>query len=261
MNAPATLELSDDRKLAYHKLSAQGDGSRSPGLIFLGGFKSDMNGTKARFLEDWARARGLDFVRFDYRGHGGSSGAFEDGCIGDWADDASEILQRVTSGRQILIGSSMGGWIALLLARQFPERVAGLVGIAAAPDFTVRRWQEFAEEQRQVIRAEGRIELPSQYDEAPYVYTHRLFTDGEARLVLRQPLSLRFPVRLLHGSADPDVPYSVSVALLEHITCDDARLTLIKDGDHRLSSESDLKLLGRTVHGIVKASSDGAGAI
>ena len=170
MNASATLELSEDRNIAYHKLNAQGDGSRAPGLIFLGGFKSNMNGTKARFLEDWAREQGLAFLRFDYRGHGESSGRFEDGCIGDWADDAAEVLTRLTDGPQILIGSSMGGWIALLLAKRFPDRIAGLVGIAAAPDFTVRRWEAFTDAQRRKIVADERIALPSQYDEAPYVH-------------------------------------------------------------------------------------------
>ncbi|MEL7153623.1 MAG: alpha/beta hydrolase, partial [Pseudomonadota bacterium] len=255
MNASASLQLSAERSLAYHKLNAQGDGSRLPGLIFLGGFKSDMNGTKARFLHDWAEARGLAFVRFDYRGHGESSGRFEDGCIGEWADDAGEVLHRLSDGPQVLIGSSMGGWLALLLARMFPQRIAGLVGIAAAPDFTTRRWSELPAEIRQTIQRDGRIEVPSEYDEAPYVYTHRLFEDGERHQVRDKPLPLPFPVRLLHGTADPDVPYQVSVELIEHITCDDARLVLVKDGDHRLSSESDLRLLGKTVHSVLKAGS------
>ena len=211
-----------------------------------------MNGIKARFLEDWARVRGLGFVRFDYRGHGESSGAFEDGCIGDWADDAAEILQRLTVGPQILIGSSMGGWIALLIAKRFPERIAGLIGIAAAPDFTTRRWMGLSEDVRQTIRKEGRIEVPSDYDEAPYVYTQKLFEDGVNHCVLNAPLKLPCSVRLLHGVADPDVPYAESVGLLEHMDCHDARLTLIKHGDHRLSRPEDLRLLGKTVHGMLK---------
>ncbi len=251
MNASATLELSEDRNIAYHKLNAQGDGSRAPGLIFLGGFKSNMNGTKARFLEDWAREQGLAFLRFDYRGHGESSGRFEDGCVGDWASDAAEVLTRLTDGPQILIGSSMGGWIALLLAKRFPDRIAGLVGIAAAPDFTVRRWEAFTDAQRRKIVVDERIALPSQYDEAPYVYTARLFEDGAAQCVLTESLELPFPVRLLHGTADPDVPYGVSVALLEHVDCDDAKLTLIKDGDHRLSEPEQLALLAETVQSLL----------
>ena len=222
-------------------------------MIFLGGFKSDMNGTKARFLHAWSERRGIAFVRFDYRGHGESSGRFEDGCIGHWSDDAAEVLNHLTEGPQVLVGSSMGGWIALLLARRYPERVAGLVGVAAAPDFTIRRWAGLPSEVRETIERDGRIEVPSQYDEAPYVYTHRMFQDGENHQVLNQPLSLPFPVRLLHGTADPDVPCQVSLELLEHITCNDARLVLVKDGDHRLSSERDLRLLGKTVHSVLKA--------
>ena len=167
--------------------------------------------------------------------------------MGDWADDAAQILQRLTDGPQIVIGSSMGGWIALLLARRFPERIAGLIGIAAAPDFSRWRWERFTEAQRQTIVDNGMIELPSQYSNEPYIYSHRLFQDGPDHFVLSEPLNLPFPVRLLHGTADPDVPCSLSMDLMEHITCPDATLTLVKDGDHRLSDEHDLDLLGSIV--------------
>lgn len=250
MNTPETLSLSSNIRLAYHKSNAQGDGLNRPGLIFLGGYNSDMTGTKAQFLADWASRRGAAFVRFDYRGHGASSGRFRDHCVGDWADDAAEVLHRLTEGPQIIIGSSMGGWIALLLARRFPVRIAGMIGIAAAPDFTRWRWELFTEAQRQTIIDNGMIELPSQYSDNPYIYTHRLFQDGSDHLVLTEPLHLHFPVRLLHGTADPDVPCKLSMDLMEHITCPDATLTLVKDGDHRLSDERDLDLLGSIVRDV-----------
>lgn len=252
MNASTTLSLSPNHALAYHKINAQGDGANKPGVIFLGGFKSDMTGSKATYLHEWAQRRRVGFVRFDYRGHGESSGAFEDGCIGDWADDAREVLERLTEGPQVLVGSSMGGWIGLLLARACPERVAGFVGIAAAPDFTARRWEAFTEAQRDEIMAQGRIALPSQYSEAPYVYTRKLFEDGQDQFVLDSDLRLDCPVRLLHGTDDPDVPMSLSIELLEHMDCPDARLTLIKGGDHRLSEPGDLALLGKTLHGVLQ---------
>ena len=247
MNAPKILSLPSNIRLAYHKSNAQGDGVNRPGPIFLGGYNSDMTGTKARYLEDWASKNGAAFVRFDYRGHGASSGRFQDHCVGDWADDAAEVLHRLTAGPQIIAGSSMGGWIALLLARRFPERIAALIGIAAAPDFTQWRWNRFTEVQRQTIAEKGYIELPSQYSDEPYIYTHRLFRDGPDHFVLNQPLDLPHPVRLLHGTADPDVPHTLSMDLMQHITCPDATLTLIKDGDHRLSEANDLDLLGRTI--------------
>jgi len=254
MDAAATLTLSPDRWLAYHRLSSQGDGTMRPGLVFLGGFMSDMTGVKATWLAEWAAARGRAFLRFDYRGHGASSGRAEDGCIGDWADDAAEALARLTTGPQILVGSSMGGWIALLLARRMPERIAGLVGIAAAPDFTEdAMWAGFTDDQRRAVMADGRIDLPSRYTEAPYIVTRRLIEDGRRHLVLRAPLALPFPVRLLHGTADPDVAPEVAWRLLRHIDCADARLTLIKDADHRLSDAAALGLLGAVLDEITVA--------
>ena len=253
MNARTYLELSADRRIAYHKVDAEGDGRRLPGVIFLGGFRSDMAGTKALWLEDWARARGRAYLRFDYRGHGESSGAFEDGSIGDWADDAAEVLQRLTEGPQVLVGSSMGGWIALLLARRFPERVAGLVGIAAAPDFTEdSMWEGFSEVQRQALLVEGRVALPSAYAHEPYVVTRRLIEEGRANLVLRAPLRIGCPVRLLQGTADEDVDPAVALRLLDHIEGGDARLTLVKGADHRFSSPRELALIGRTLDALAE---------
>ncbi len=241
----AFLRLPDDRRLAYDRMS--GDG---PGVIFLGGFRSDRTGTKATFVEEWARARGRACLRFDYTGHGESSGRFEDGAIGDWARDAADALDRLTEGPQIVVGSSMGGWIALLLARWRPERLAGLVGIAAAPDFTEdSMWAEMTAAQRETLQTEGRILVPSTYEE-PYPITRRLIEDGRDHLVLRSPLRLPFPVRLLHGTADEEVAVSVALALLDHAEGPDIRLTLVKGADHRFSTPETLDLLARTLDAI-----------
>jgi len=253
MDAPDHLELNENHRLAYHRITALGDGASAPGIVFLGGFRSDMTGTKALWLENWARARGRAFLRFDYHGHGASSGAFLDGTIGDWADDAAEAVSRLTKGKQILVGSSMGGWIALLLARRMPERVAALVGIAAAPDFTESMWSAMDAGQQRELMAAGRVEQPSDYSDEPYVITRRLIEDGRENLVLRSPLALPFPVRLLQGTADSDVPPSVALRLLDHIDCSDARLTLVKDADHRFSGPRELALIGKALHGVTQA--------
>ena len=212
-----------------------------------------MTGTKALWLAEWARARGRAFLRFDYRGHGASSGDFLDGAIGDWADDAADAVARLTHGKQILVGSSMGGWIALLLARRIPEQVAALVGIAAAPDFTEDMWARMDEGQQRELMEAGRIEQPSDYSDEPTVITRRLIEDGRNQLVLRAPLKLPFPVRLLQGTADADVLPSVALRLLDHIDCPDARLTLVKDADHRFSGPRELALIGKALHGVTQA--------
>lgn len=227
------------RRIAYHKLDGNG-----PGVVFLGGFKSDMDGTKAIYLQDWAQSQGRAFLRFDYSGHGQSSETFTDGCIGDWAADALAVLDQLTEGPQVLVGSSMGGWMSLLTARARPERVKGLVGIAAAPDFTEdSMWAGFTAAQKAEMAATGRIELPSEYDDGPYVITQKLIEDGRNQLVLRSPLSLPFPVRLLHGTADVDVAMSVPLRIVDHVSCDDLRLTFVKGADHRFSDQACLKMI------------------
>ena len=234
--------------LAYHRRPASGEGIGRPGIVFLGGFASDMTGTKAVWLEAWARASGRAFLRFDYTGHGASSGRFEDGCIGDWARDAADALTRLTEGPQVLVGSSMGGWIALLTARARPERVAGLVGIAAAPDFTEDlMWAGFDADQRAALTRDGRLALPNPYGDAPTIITRRLIEDGRAHLVLRRPLPVPGRVRLLQGTADTDVPASTALRLLGHLGTADARLTLVKDADHRFSGPPELELIGQAV--------------
>lgn len=240
---PDLLETADGRRIAYHYTPGE-----EPGVVFLGGFRSDMTGTKALFLESWARDVGRACLRFDYTGHGASSGAFEDGCIGGWARDARDALTSLTRGPQLLVGSSMGGWIALLLARQAPGRIAGLVGIAAAPDFTEdSMWAGMDPQQRSAFEADGHIELPSEYSDEPYMITRKLIEDGRENLVLRGPLVLPFPVRLLHGTADRDVAQTVPLALLAHASGSDMRLTLVKDADHRFSASENLALIASTL--------------
>ncbi|MFN3822602.1 MAG: alpha/beta hydrolase [Pseudorhodobacter sp.] len=239
---PEFLATPEGRRIAFHRTPGEG-----PGVVFLGGFKSDMQGTKALYLEEWARDQGRAFLRFDYSGHGESSGDFAQGCIGDWAQDALRAIAALTEGPQVLVGSSMGGWIALLVARALPDRVAGLVGIAAAPDFTLSMEAEFTDDQHRELVETGRVERPSDYSDAPYVITRRLIEDGRDRQVLDRPLHAAFPVRLLQGTADTDVPPAVALRLLDHVDGPDCRLTLVKGADHRFSSPDCLAMIVRAV--------------
>lgn len=244
---PDFLDLPNGRRLAYRRTPGRG-----PGVVFLGGFRSDMEGTKAQFLEAHARERERAFLRFDYTGHGASSGDFEAGCIGGWTRDAQDALAGLTDGPQVLVGSSMGGWIALLLAMRVPERTAGLVGIAAAPDFTEdSMWAGFDAGERARLIETGRVELPSDYGDGPYVVTRRLIEDGRRHLVLREPLRLGVPLRLLHGTEDADVALSVPLRLIAHVEAVDARLTLVKGEDHRFSSETALALIAETLDAVL----------
>lgn len=236
-------------KLAYAK--TEGDG---PTIVFLSGYKSDMEGTKAVHLETWAKLNGNAFLRFDYSGHGVSGGVFEEGCIGDWARDAQAVIETMTDGPVVLVGSSMGGWISLLIARAMPERIAGLVTIAAAPDFTEDgMWADATEAQRAELMETGQIALPSDYSDEPYIITRRLIEEGREQLVLRAPLSLPFPVRMLQGTEDADVDVSVALRLLDHAEGGDIRLTLVKGADHRFSSPECLALICHTVAAVLAA--------
>ena len=242
MAAPEFLDTPAGRRIAYRRTPGEG-----PAVVFLGGFVSDMEGTKAVHLEAWAAARGQAFLRFDYSGHGASSGAFDEGAIGDWAADAVAVLDALVEGPALLVGSSMGGWIALLIARARPERVAGLVTVAAAPDFTEDlMWAGFSAAERDAIFEEGGIRIPSEYG-APYVITRRLIEDGRDNLVLRAPLALPFPVRMLQGTADNEVPMATALALLDHAAGPDLRLLLVKGADHRFSTPDCLDLIGAAV--------------
>jgi pimeloyl-ACP methyl ester carboxylesterase len=220
----------------------------SPGVLFLGGYRSDMTGQKATALEAHCAARGRAFVRFDYSGHGASGGRFADCVLGTWRDDALAVLDRLTEGPQVLAGSSMGVWIALLVARERPGRVAGIVGVAGAPDFTEDLvWGRLGAAERARVLAEGRWTAPSRYGDGDYHFTAALIAEARDHLVLRGPVAFDGPVRLLHGTADPDVPWETSKRLLDRLTTADASLTLVEDGDHRLSRPDDLALLCRAV--------------
>ena len=219
-----------------------------PGLMFLGGFMSDMTGSKAVTLEDFAGQRGQAFLRFDYRGHGASSGRFEEGSIGDWLDDAETALDRLTEGPQILVGSSMGGWIMLLLALRRPERIAGLIGISAALDFTESLiGPRTTDELRDAMARDGYVLYPSAYSEEPYVITARLIEEGRDHLLLDGPVPVTCPVRLLQGMADPDVPWQTAIKLAEVLDSADVEITLVKGTGHRFSEPAELERLKQTV--------------
>lgn len=232
----------EGRRIAYNRSAGEG-----PGIVFLHGLKSDMEGFKALALEAWAQAQGRAFLRLDVSGHGASGGVFEDGAIGDWFEDARAAIRALCTGPQLVVGSSMGGWLALLLARDCPELVAGLVTIAGAPDFTEDGYvAAFTPAQVAALEAQGYVDLPSEYG-APYRITRRLIEEARGRLVLRAPLRLAIPARFLQGTADTAVPVSVALQLFEHAEGADIRLTLVKGTDHRFSDPDDLRLIEATV--------------
>lgn len=240
---PKILSRPDGATIAFH--TTQG---RSPGAVFLGGFRSDMTGTKATALEAACKGAGRAFTRFDYFGHGASSGAFTEGTIGRWSEDAIAVLDELTEGPQVLVGSSMGGWIMLLAALARPGRVHALVGIAAAPDFTEDLMRDaFDEAAIAALKKDGIYYEPSEYDEEPYPITMRLIEEGRDHLLLRSPIPLHCPVRLLHGLDDPDVPWQHSLRLASALESPDVTVTLVKDGDHRLSEPRDIARLTATV--------------
>jgi pimeloyl-ACP methyl ester carboxylesterase len=226
---------------------------RGPVVVFCPGFASDMGGTKAMRLWAQAEALGQAMLRFDYSGHGVSGGAFTDGCIGDWAADAAHVIATVVPGRQLLlVGSSMGGWIALLLARALGARVTGLLLIAPAPDFTELLMKPaFTPAEQEALARDGLILAPSQYGE-PTPITAKLLADGANRLLLNAPIPIACPVHILHGMNDPDVPWELSLRLTEQLESPDVRLTYVKDGDHRLSREADLRLLEQSLAAFVE---------
>ena len=234
--------------IAYHRLPGS-----APGIVFLGGYASDMTGTKAVALEAFARERGQAFLRFDYQGHGQSSGDFADGTIGIWAEDALGAFDALTEGPQVLIGSSMGGWIMLLTALARRERVAGLLGLAPAPDFTEDlMWAAFDAEQRATLERDGRLEVPSDYGDEPYLVTHALIEDGRERLLLRDAIPLDCPIRLIHGMADKDVPWQTSIRIAQQVVSEDVEIELVKGAGHRLSEPDDLARLEATLEALLQ---------
>ena len=222
-------------------------GHHTATVVFLPGFMSDMTGDKALAVEAWCEAHGPACLRLDYSGHGASGGRFEDGNIGRWTEDALFLIDHCAPGPLILVGSSMGGWIALNVAVRRPERVRALVGIAAAPDFTeTLMWPAFTAQQRAALLRDGELRIPSEYG-GEQIITRTLIEDGRNHLLLGGPIRLTCPARLLHGQQDPDVPWQTALRLAERLQSDDVRITLIKDGTHRLSRPQDIALLCDTV--------------
>ena len=242
---PAFIEVG--RADAMRRIAVRARSGRGPGLFWLGGFNSDMKGTKALALDAWAAEHGRACVRFDYSGHGESGGRFVDGTIGRWLEDSLAAFEQFCRGPQVVIGSSMGGWMALLLAREIRKRagkasLAGLVLIAPAPDFTEElMWKGFSPEIRREIEEKGVWMRPSDYgDGAPYPITRALIEDGRNHLLLGGSIEVGCPVRILQGAKDPDVPWQHAFALVHRLPADDVVLTMIQDGDHRLSRPQDI---------------------
>jgi pimeloyl-ACP methyl ester carboxylesterase len=237
---------------------------RAPGLFWLGGLKSDMAGTKAEALDAWAARTGHAATRFDYSGHGHSSGRFEDGTVSLWLEEALAVFERFTQGPQIVVGSSMGGWLALLLARALGEkgeasRLAGLILIAPAVDMTrALMWDRYDEAARRAIEEEGAYAEPSGYSEEPYIVTRALIEDGDRHLFGAAPIEVGSPVHVIQGMQDADVPWTHATALMERFAHDEAVLTLVRDGDHRLSRPEDIARLVRAVEAMVEEAQDRA---
>ena len=248
---PARLARPDGHAIAYRRTPGE-----VPGVVFCGGYASDMTGTKAVALEEFCRARGRAFVRFDYLGHGASSGDFADGTIGRWADDAIAVIDELTEGPQVLVGSSMGGWIMLLAALARRARIAALVGIAAAPDFTEAMWEGLDDARRETLMREGVVYEPSDYSDQPYAITRALIEDGRDQLLLGGPIRLACPVRLLQGMADTAVPWRTALKIAERLESGDVEVHLVKDGDHRLSEPADIARLTRTLAEVLERAGD-----
>jgi pimeloyl-ACP methyl ester carboxylesterase len=245
--APERLPRDGSATIAYHASPG-----KSPGVVFLGGFRSDMSGSKAVALEAWCRVRRQAFVRFDYFGHGASSGDFTDGTIGRWCEDALAVLDAVTKGPQVLVGSSMGGWIMVLAALARPKRVAALLGVAAAPDFTEDLIPiSLTADQKISLERDGVVCLARDHGDDPTPVTQALLEDGRRHLVLRRPLALDLPVRLVHGMKDTDVPWQTSLRLAQMLSGTDVEIALVKDGDHRLSDAPDLERLCNVLGGLL----------
>ncbi len=236
------------RAIAYSRSAG-----KTPGVIFLPGFRSDMQGGKALALEAHCRAAGRAFVRFDYSGHGRSEGRFTDGTVGAWRADVIDVIDHLSAGPQVLVGSSMGGWLMLLAALARRDRIAGLVGVAAAADFATRLMERrLPPAAKDALARDGVAYLPSAYSPEPTPVTRRLIDEARGHELLHAPIPLTCPVRLIHGTADPDVPWQLSLEVMEKLASADVELHLVKDGDHRLSSDHDLARLCRTTEEVCR---------
>ena len=242
-DTPEILTCNDGRTIAYYRTPG-----KTPGVVFLTGFKSDMAGTKALALEKFCRSRGQAFLRFDYTGHGQSSGNFEDGTIGEWSSDAILVLDNLCDGPQVLVGSSMGGWIMLLAALARPKRIAGLIGTAAAPDFTEDLMRgELSPMQIDQLEQQGFVIIPNCYNEEPYKISKALLDEGRNHMLLKAEIPVDCPVRLIHGDVDQDVPWQTSLRIAKNLRSQNVEIILVKGGDHRLSKPRDLNRLCLTL--------------
>ena len=247
-DASEFLTRPDGPRLAYRRVAGE-----APGVVFLGGFMSDMTGEKASALDAFCRKRGRAFLRFDYRGHGASGGQFAEAVLSDWLADTLCALERLTDGPQILVGSSMGGWLMLLAALARPERVHALIGIAPAPDFVRRLEAGLTADQRRDLDGQGFFLRPSEYGDGPYTITKALIEDGKRHCLLDGRVPVSRPVRLLHGMRDDAVPWRDSLRLADRLDSEDVRTVFVKDGDHRLSRPADLALLATVLEGLLPA--------
>jgi pimeloyl-ACP methyl ester carboxylesterase len=245
---PDFLKRENEPDLAY--IRCDGGNNDLPTVVFLGGFRSDMEGTKATYLEAECKKRDQSYVRFDYRGHGQSGGMFEEGCIGEWTKDAQDIIETQTRGPVILIGSSMGGWVSLLLAQKI-ERIVGLIGLAAAPDFTLWMEERMNDEQRAQLASDGFFLVPNDYGE-PYKVTQKILDDGRANALLEKGIHLDIPVRLIQGMKDADVEWQVAHRIKNAISGDDVEVILLENADHRLSKPDELEMIGQTLRRLIE---------
>jgi pimeloyl-ACP methyl ester carboxylesterase len=254
MSEPSLTSVTVGTGQAARRIAVRLREGAVPGVVWLGGFKSDMQGTKAAALDGWAAAAGRSCIRYDYSGHGESGGAFTDGTIGRWLEESVAVFERFAKGPQVLVGSSMGGWVALLLARELRQRIAGgaklagslagMVLIAPAADFTEElMWKKFSPEVKRQIETTGSRQRPSEYSPEPYVITRALIEDGRKHLLLGSLIETGCPVRILQGVQDPDVPWQHAMELSSRLARDDVVMTLVKDGDHRLSRPEDIERL------------------
>lgn len=246
------LEIPSSPKLAYHKLQ-YGDSQQSPTIVFLGGLMSDMEGTKAIALEEYCKKHEYNFIRFDYLGHGESDGKFTDGTISKWKDNVIAVIDNLTEGAVLLVGSSLGGWLMHLAALERKDRIIAMIGIAAAPDFTKDlMWDMFDDNVKEELEEKGIYNMPSEYSDCPYPITMDLITDGKQNLLLDKDIDLDIPVRLIHGTKDDDVPYELSMKLSERLISEDVQVTLVKKGDHRMSDDAAIQILCRTLEELLQ---------
>lgn len=255
---PSYLQLKDGSKIAYHKLPA--NDTAKPSIIFIHGFKSDMEGAKALAIEEFCQTKSLGFIRFDCTGHGSSSGDFLDGTIGRWSEDLISVIDDLSEGPQILIGSSMGGWLMLLSALKRPDRIAGLIGIAAAPDFTEELiWNALSEEDKEALLRDGIYHQPNEYTDSydeepePYIITQLLVEEARNNLLLAQPIKINCPIRLIHGQKDADVPVETASRIKEKLASDDVEIIISPEGDHRMSNSADIELITSTLENLLKS--------